>query len=270
MARKSGITDDFIIKMYKSEMTFKEMEEITGITSRAIRNVIYKHSIPMNREQYSGQPRKNRVNENFFKVWTHEMAWVLGLFVTDGHVNNKFHTIYFSQKDERILRLIANYMEADYVLTSFGKTKTTATLIINSRIIKNDLAELGIHANKSFSVPFPNVPEEYLPSFVRGVIDGDGWVQKRGYVMNVTSASISFAQSLLMVFKNWQLRAEITEEKTALGKPIYRIWVKGKDELPKLATIIYAHINDNYVYHKKEYMTQRLKEKESEYYVESS
>jgi hypothetical protein len=64
---------------------------------------MFKHGVEMNREQSSGQPRKHKVNEDFFKVWTHEMAWVLGLFVTDGHVNNQIHSIAFAQKDERIL-----------------------------------------------------------------------------------------------------------------------------------------------------------------------
>lgn len=98
------MTDEAIITMYKSGMPFKEMEGIVGLSGRAIRNVLYKHKVPMNREQYSGQPRKNKVNENFFKIWTHEMAWVLGIFITDGHVNKKYHSIYFSQKEERILK----------------------------------------------------------------------------------------------------------------------------------------------------------------------
>jgi intein/homing endonuclease len=260
MPRNPGITDADIIKMYKSEMSFKKMELIIGLSDRAIRNVNYKHGISMNREQYSGQPRKNKVNEEFFKIWTQEMAWVLGLFVTDGHIHNKYHSIFFSQKDERILHLIAKYMEADYVLAPFGKTKTTPTLIINSKEIKKDLELMGITAKKSLIVPFPIVPEEYLASFVRGVIDGDGWVQKSGYVMNVTSASQNFAFGLLSVFKAWELRTEITVEKTQLGKIIYRIWVKGKYELPKLASIIYNDTLNNNVYHKRENMSQRLNE----------
>lgn len=41
------------------------------------------------------------------------MAWVLGLFITDGCVSSRTHSISFSQKDENILRLIAQYMEAE-------------------------------------------------------------------------------------------------------------------------------------------------------------
>lgn len=259
MPRNPGMTDEAIIHMYKSGMPYKEMEPITGISDRAIRNVLHKHKIPMNREQYSGQPRKNKVNEDFFKVWTHEMAWVLGLFVTDGHVNKKYHTIYFSQKDDRILKLIAKYMEADYVLAPTGPTRSTPLLIVNSKEIKKDLAVLGIVAQKSLTVPFPNVPEAFMASFVRGVIDGDGWVQKTGYVMNVTSGSQNFAEGLLSVFQSWQLHSEITTTVSSAGNLIYRVWVKGKHELPKLAKIIYNDVaTDSFIFDKRQRMSQRI------------
>jgi hypothetical protein len=146
MPRNPGMTDDVIIKMYKSGLSFKEMISIIGISDRAIRNVMYKHGIKMNREQSSGQPRKHKVNEDFFKEWTEEMAWVLGLFITDGCVSGSTHTITFSQKDERILRLIANYMKADYIITRPAKTSKIPSLIINSKQIKIDLEKLGVFA----------------------------------------------------------------------------------------------------------------------------
>ncbi|MFS0646575.1 LAGLIDADG family homing endonuclease [Siminovitchia sp. 179-K 8D1 HS] len=254
MVRNPGMTDEMIINMYKSGMSYKEMQPITGLSDRAIRNVMYKHGIEMNRKQFSGQPRKHKVNQDFFKSWTDEMAWVLGLFITDGHVSTRTHSIIFAQKEERILRLVAKYMDADYVLGANGPTKSTPTLIINSKEIKKDLENMGITANKSFNVPFPDVPKEYLPSFIRGVIDGDGWVQKRGYVMNVTTGSRRFAHALLTVFKSWTLRSEITTELTKTNKNIYRVWVKGKYELPKLASIIYENVNDCFIKHKKEFM----------------
>lgn len=260
MPRHLNITDEDIIRMYRSQVPFKEMMSVTGLSDRAIRNVMYKHGITMNRAQSSGQPRKNKVNEDYFSNWSHEMAWVLGILVTDGHVVKNNHSICFSQKDERVLQIIANYMAADYVLTPFGKTKTTPTLIIHSKKMKQDLELLGITHNKSLTVPFPNVPVEFLPSFVRGVIDGDGWVPKNGYVMNVTSASELFAKGLLEVFISWNLRAEISVEFTKLNRSVYRIWVKGKYEIPKLAEIIYKNDKENTITHKRERMTQRLNE----------
>lgn len=178
--------------------------------------------------------------------------------MTDGHVNKKYHSIYFFQKDERILKLIAAYMEADYVLAPTGPTRSAPLLIVNSKEIKKDLEDLGIVAHKSLTVPFPNIPEAFLASFVRGLIDGC-WVQKTGYVMNVTSGSQIFAEGLLSVFQSWQLRSEITTTVSSAGKPIYRIWVKGKYELPKLAKIIYTDAaTDNFITYKRQRMSQRV------------
>jgi hypothetical protein len=214
----------------------------------------------MNRKQFSGQPRKHKVNEDFFKIWTNEMAWVLGIFVTDGHVNNTIHSISFSQKDENVLRLIANLMEADYVLAPTGPTKTTPTLIINSKEIKQDLANLGILANKSLTVPFPSVPEEFLPSFIRGVIDGDGWVDHEGYTMNITTASKQFAEKLQLIFQSWNLFSKVTQSVSQAENLIYRIWVKGKKDLLCLAEIIYKYKIGNFITYKRINMSQHSKE----------
>jgi hypothetical protein len=257
MPRIPGITDEDIIKMYKSGMPFKEMMPIIGISDRAIRNVIYKNNIKMNRKQSSGQPRKHKVNENFFKEWTHEMAWVLGLFITDGCVQKQTHSISFTQKDERILRLIADFMGADYILTQKGHTHRTPTLIINSKKIKKDLSLMEVTSKKSLIVPFPNVPDEFLPSFIRGVIDGDGWVDKDGYVTNITTGSISFAEGIFAVFQEWELNSLITTTTVQEDKPcIYRVWVKGRKSLKKLAKIIYQDVTDECVIYKKDFMEQ--------------
>lgn len=53
MPRNPGITDEAIIKMYKSGMPYKEMVSRIGISDRSIRNVMYKHGVKMNREQSS-------------------------------------------------------------------------------------------------------------------------------------------------------------------------------------------------------------------------
>lgn len=255
MARNPGITDEMIIKYYQSGMRYKEMLPIVGLTERAILNVLYKHNIPVNQV---GQPRKHKVNEDFFKTWTHDMAWVLGLFITDGHVSKDIHSINLSQKDEEFLHKVAKLMGTSNIIPPTG-TRTVPMLVINSKKLKDDLAEMGIGPNKSLSVDFPEIPELYMPDFIRGVIDGDGWVGKKGYVMNVTTASQKFANGLLSVFIKWNLRSEITFVETSNNRVIYRVWVKGKYVLPKLAQILYYdEENKNYNTEKKNRMSQRI------------
>ena len=61
MPRNAGVTDEDIIIVYKSGTPFKIMVPIIGLSDRAIRNVLYKHGVKMNREQSSGQPRKHKI-----------------------------------------------------------------------------------------------------------------------------------------------------------------------------------------------------------------
>ncbi|WP_339250139.1 LAGLIDADG family homing endonuclease [Sporosarcina sp. FSL W8-0480] len=252
MARNPGITDEKIIELYNSGLTYTELCSIIGLTASGIKYVLKKHGVEI--KHTVGRPRIHQVNEDFFKTWSHEMAWVLGLVITDGTINKKVHSVYLSQKDEEILHKVAHLMGAEPRIAAPTGTRTTPMLIINSKVIKEDLEQMGIKPNKSYSTPFPIVPTEYLPAFVRGVIDGDGWFQDRGYVMNITTASNLFAQGLYQVLKDWDLRTEITSEKTKSNKVIYRVWVKGKHELPKLASIIYDDSEGLFIQYKKDRM----------------
>ena len=251
MPRKEGITDEMIIDMRKAGHQYKQIAEFCGLSTRAIRNIFYKHGIET-REQYSGQPRKHQLNESFFKEWSNEMAWVLGLIVTDGCLNKDHYTISIAQKDTEILRKVAKLMVADFVLNK----NQTPSLLLNSKIMYKDLEEKGITPNKSLTTKIPDIPEKYVPHFMRGVIDGDGWVQDRGYVMNITTASIDFANGLYDIFNHWHLNTEIMTYKTMNNKPYYRVWVKGKSSIQALVKIIYNDDCDLCIAYKKQRMTQ--------------
>lgn len=258
MPRNPGMTDNKIIELYKSGLPYSELRILIGLSDRGIRNVLIKHGVEL---KPVGRPRIHNVNEDFFKTWSHEMAWVLVLFLTDGHVNKKVHSVNLSQKDETLLKKVANLMEAESGIIPPCGTRKVPMLTINSKIIKEDLNQLGITPNKSRTVEFPNVPTEYLPAFVRGVIDGDGWVQSRGYVMNVTTTSEAFAKGLYAVFQNWNLRTEISIDQTQSEKNIYRVWVKGKRDLPNLANIIYDGACELFNEKKKKRMVQHAAKK---------
>lgn len=250
MARIRGITDQMILDKYAEGLSTSELAAYAGVTERAIRNVFYKSGI--NNIQ---RPRKHIVNEEFFKTWSNEMAWVLGLIITDGCIANDGRTLILIQKDETLLQKVADIMQADFIVTRHEKR--TPALLINSKKITRDLADHGIYKNKSLKVEFPKVPTVFLPHFIRGVIDGDGWVQDRGYTLNVTSGSLNFALQLKEIFLTWNLNSYVRHDKTPLNRDIYRIVVAGKYDIPRLAEIIYQDCGEAYVYLKRERMSQR-------------
>src|SRR6185312_5355066 len=104
------MTDEKIIELYKGGLPYEKLCSIIGLSDRAIRNVLNKHGVQLNP---IGRPRIHKVNEDFFKTWSHEMAWVLGLFITDGHVSKDVHSVYLSQNDEALLTKVAKLMDAN-------------------------------------------------------------------------------------------------------------------------------------------------------------
>ncbi|WP_172797495.1 LAGLIDADG family homing endonuclease [Bacillus sp. FJAT-27445] len=252
MPRKEGITDECIIKLYLGGASYKEMTAISGLTEKGIRFVLNKNGIKATR---TGPPRKYKVNEEFFDQWTNEMAWVVGLIVTDGNICPSNQSFSLSQKDPQLLGKIAKLME----FTGRPTKRADAdlyTLTVCSKALKDNLCKLGITKRKSLTINFPECPQDYLPSFVRGIIDGDGYVDNEGYTVIVTSGSYCFAQGLLSVFQEWTLQSKIRIEKTKSLNPIYRVVISGKDSVRKLANIIYRDGGTNCVMRKKEKMLQ--------------
>ncbi|WP_368298555.1 LAGLIDADG family homing endonuclease [Cytobacillus firmus] len=242
--------DEIIIESYNKGMSYKEMAKLFSLTDRGIRNIAKKYNLKIRNgnEQYC-------INKNFFKSWTNEMAWVLGMVITDGHLSaNTSPSFSISQKDIKILLKIRCLFESNHPLREPTKTTTSTILTIGSKEMVEDLKKLGLTPRKSLVIKFPDVPKEYLPHFIRGVIDGDGWVKKEGSVMNITSGSKDFAESLMKIFIGWGLNSEIRTQVTKKGTIIYRVWVIGYYSVWKLSTIIYENCGDLFVVSKREKM----------------
>lgn len=119
-------------------------------------------------------------NENFFKKWSPEMAYLLGFFTADGNMlKNKrgAHFIEFQITDKDLLEKIREILNSNHKITTRKRKenhKTSYRLQIGSKTIFNDLVKLGLTPNKSKTVKLPPVPEKYFCHFVRGYFDGDG------------------------------------------------------------------------------------------------
>lgn len=236
---KRNLTGEEIAKLYLDGESTESIGKLAGVSDRQIRRILNAQGIDTSRKRTSGN-RKYTVNESFFRKWSNEMAYVFGLALTDGCLTE--NNIVIAQKEPEILRNISDVMKSDIPVvkrSNNGGKSHIHTLTINRKSIVADLARLGLTPNKSLTVPFPDVPAEYLPHFIRGVIDGDGWVHERGYTCRITSGSAEFAEGLLSVLlaRNYNARIETNNYG---GNDVYRVVISGKNDIKRLGQWIYA------------------------------
>jgi hypothetical protein len=170
---------------------------------------------------------KHTVNENFFKTWTPEMAYILGYIFADGNINWDIEksyralTITAAEKDAKHLENIRVMIGSTKPLL-YSKNTKSYRLIVNNSTICKDLMRLGVTPKKSLTVKFPNVPKPFLNHLVRGVIDGDGNVRyvnrKRSpyFEITISSGSEKFLTSLSTQLTKLGIAAKVWRNKNGV------------------------------------------------------
>jgi hypothetical protein len=247
--RKSAISVSEIVTRYEAGESTASIAKDAGVSDRQIRRLLNREGVKM---RPAGKPPVHDVNTDFFKRWSPEMAYVLGFIVTDGCVSG--NQLSIAQKEREILDKIARVTGATSPITvrknNGGKTIIHALTISRQEVVQ-DLQRYGITPRKSCTVPFPDVPEKYLPHFLRGVIDGDGWIHEKGYRMSVVSASLLFAERLVSILLERGFNARLMIDNS--GKSTYyRAIVSGKDDVRRLGEWLYRDCGDLYLTRKRE------------------
>jgi LAGLIDADG-like domain len=153
---------------------------------------------------------------DFFRVWSPEMAYVLGLWWSDGNMRVKKNTgayeVSIASNDRELLESIGNVVGEKYHLKKVAIHTNTYVMAFCSRQMYEDLAVLGGSPRKSLVIGFPLVPRTYLPHFVRGIVDGDGTLTWNGDrpIIQIYSGSPEFLDRL----------GSVVEEATGIPAPL--------------------------------------------------
>ena len=115
------------------------------------------------------------INESFFSSWSPKMAYVLGLIITDGCIS-KTGVISLSMNDKELLEKVKKAMGSAHNITPSKHQKGLYYFHFAREKLVEDLHKFGIFPRKSLTVKFPEILQEYLPDFIRGIFDGDGSV----------------------------------------------------------------------------------------------
>lgn len=114
------------------------------------------------------------------KIEGPNLWYLVGLIATDGCLSSDRRHIDITSKDYNFIREITNLIGMENrigIKYGFKKQKAFRIQIAN-RNFYEFLESTGLTQNKSLTLGRIDVPEQFFTDFLRGVIDGDGGMQR--------------------------------------------------------------------------------------------
>ncbi len=197
---------------------------------------------------------KYAVNENFFKSWTPNMAYILGYLYADGSLENADYLrgryLRLTSIDKELIDSTKRVLQSGHkiVVVSPGSTARQVRyfLRIGNHVLYNDLIKLGLFPNKSLTMKFPEIDPEFLPYFIRGYFDGDGHVsvvKEQKVFKKVTTVFVSGSLNFLVSLAN-EMAAKLALKinKVYKGSRAYRLAYSTSDSV-KIFKFLYKDAN---------------------------
>lgn len=160
-----------------------------------------------------------KVNQDFFKHWNSQMAYILGFTFADGNIHH-VALGWDLKSDVELLKKINKAMDSNYPVE---KRKNSFRLRISNPFILQNVQKLGVIPNKTKTCQFPSIPEEFLRDLIRGFLDGDGWIytreERREISVGFSNGSHKFLEGLskslnkhlILTTNNLRTRKKITK-----------------------------------------------------------
>lgn len=225
------------------------------------------------------------IKEDFFLNDTPELAYFLGLFLSDGYISkNKQIGIQLQERDKSILeyfnKLICPLNKLQWINKNKGenthlrKRQNQCRLVFSNDLVFDLLTKWGFDNHKTIT---GKVPEQYLnnPHFWRGCIDGDGSMCITGgrFLIDLVGNSQVCTQ-----FKNFchslnlGLNRDILKPKTKKYKIDFASFRLHGKEAVKMCEYLYENKSDIYLerkYNKYQEYLQMKKNKRDYLYLNS-
>jgi alpha-glucuronidase len=168
-----------IVDLYNNGSNLIQIALEYKSSSRTIGKILKNNNIKIRDGSYFN---KKFLHENIFEnIDSKEKAYWLGFLAADGNISKTGQlTLQLAEKDLNHLMKFYNFMggKSKIIKTS---TKIKDKIYYGYRVgfrslkLKNDLEKFNIVSNKSKNLKISqNIPQQFLSSFILGLIDGDG------------------------------------------------------------------------------------------------
>lgn len=117
-------------------------------------------------------------NKDFFKIWSADMAYVLGFLYADGNISvgkrGSYYVALYSA-DKYILEEMAKDFGSKHKISKRSfVTGAVYRIQVGSKEWVEDLVRIGVSVMKTKRLKLPLIPSIFRADFVRGYFDGDG------------------------------------------------------------------------------------------------
>ena len=136
-----------------------------------------------------------------------DLAWLLGLWVAEGSLSSKYVNFSLASREEekikKIERILKEKLNLNFSLSLEGKEKTGIRISVGSSILSKLFSYFGLKSGASGkqvpSIIF-NSPFEVQMAFIKGLIEGDGYIDKYNNIVYFTkSETLTKQLSLLLL-----------------------------------------------------------------------
>lgn len=211
---------------------------------------------------YNKPRRLYEFNEKYFEnINTKNKAYILGFLMADGCVCKSSPSkespdrliIQISNKDRCILEFIqkelgSKYPIKDYIPNGTYSDNLMSSLTINSTKLCSDLIKHGVIPNKTGNESFPKLRKNLVRHFIRGFLDGDGWITK-GDGNSITIGFISNFEMLKSIKEHISDHIDIKGLATIYedyrserkNKDIYYLNYSHSEDITKLKDFLYKN-----------------------------
>lgn len=258
----SEVEEKRICKMYLSGVSSVKIGQVFNCNHKTITKVLDKYGI--NRTGVG--LRHYSLNENYFdQIDTPNKAYILGFFYADGSNSESKKTITMSlqEEDKDILEAIRNEICSEKPLEFLDYSnkhdggynyKNQYRLLMFSKHMCETLKNIGMTPNKSLTLQWPTFLRDDLYShFLRGYIDGDGYIQPHKWEHNVNFLSTyDFCNKAKEYIENkLDIICKLDEAPCNNGVTTY-LCIRHKHQVKKFLDYIY---NDAELYLERKYKT---------------
>ena len=251
MPAKIELTEEQLKEMVrlrtKERMNYSQIARIMGVSQQTVKRRL------TDKLGVDDVPLKYQYDRYFFhNIDTKEKAYWLGFITADGYVNEDRNLlqIHLQWPDREHLEKFKRALQAESRIQVKQEIHSItgnpiATLVLNGKEVVEGLVKQGVRQVKSgIELPPENIPEEFIPDYIRGLWDGNGHIDYKKIDLRSSYKMCSWVQDILV--------QKCGVSKTVIGfdSNIYRLFCC-KNRINVLKYLYYPCVNKNICLNRK-------------------